>query len=51
MFTKWECIVGIVFMIAAFAVIGFEKYQSSQCKEAYMNSNKTTQEIIQICGK
>lgn len=47
--SKWLaiCIVGAVF--GMFAPLAVSKYAESQCKIAYVQTNKTAEEISKIC--
>ena len=48
---KWFCIMVAVAAIAGFSGMAVDRYSVSQCKVSYISSNKTADEILQICGK
>ena len=46
---KWIAIMAIGMFAAMFAGIGLSEYSMSKCKIAYVQSNKTADEIKNIC--
>jgi len=48
---KWLMIAWATIMVAMFASMSFEAHNSSQCRQAFAQSNKTVEEIKSICGK
>lgn len=48
---KWFAIAMVGIMSAGMAAVAVEAYTHNQCKLAYVQSTKTADEIIRICGK
>jgi hypothetical protein len=47
---KWMAIAFTVLFGGAMMALGITEYQKGQCKIAYVQSNKTAEEIKNICG-
>jgi hypothetical protein len=48
---KWLMIAWAVIMVAFAGSMAYEAHTRSQCVQAFAQSNKTADEIKQICGK
>lgn len=48
---KWIAILMIGVFGTLFMAISVEKYSESQCKIAYVQSNKSAEDILKLCGK
>ena len=47
--SKWLMIAWASIMVAMFVGMGFEAHTKSECRTAYVQSNKTAEEINKIC--
>jgi hypothetical protein len=46
---KWIMTAAAVIFTAMFTAVAVDKYSESQCKQAYIQSDKTAADIIKIC--
>ena len=46
---KWACIAVAFIFSTMFAAVAIEKHDESQCKQAYIQSDKTASDIVKIC--
>lgn len=46
---KWLMVAWATIMTAMFVGMGFEAYTKSECRTAYVQSNKSADEINKIC--
>ena len=47
---KWLAIMTVGIFIALFTTVAVEKYSANQCKIAYVNSGKSAEDILKLCG-
>jgi hypothetical protein len=47
---KWLAILVVGVFSTMFTALAVEKYSVSQCKIAYVQSSKSAEEIIKLCG-
>ena len=48
---KWLMIAWAVIMAAMFIGMGYEAKTKADCRISFAQSNKTVDEIVQLCGK